>query len=109
MKKEGKITDELINKLLKWRHSGFSIDNGVRIKKEDKEGREAIAQYMMRNVFNTQNISHIEKTGKVIYHTGKIQEQARDPPHSPGIPDEIVYVPFEDAAWDRQESQDFVG
>ena len=74
LKKEGKITDELINKLLKWRHSGFSIDNGVRIKKEDKEGREAIAQYMMRNVFNTQNITYIEKTSKVIYRTGKIQK-----------------------------------
>lgn len=244
LKKKGKITDELINKLLKWRHSGFSIDNGVRIKKEDKEGREAIAQYMMRNVFNTQNITYIEKTGKVIYRTGKIQkgknknnftvydaeefiaaitqhipkknfqmtrsygfysnksrgmrakaeilsnadsdmkatlaetmpdevevvdvskyqpknvpsltwrecikkiwkqdplvcpecqsemkilsfidnpvvikkilkyldlwegEQARDPPQSSGIPDEIVYVPFEDAAWDRQESPDLVG
>ena len=229
----------------KWHHSGFSIDNGVRIKKEDKEGREAIAQYMMRNVFNTQNITYIEETGKVIYRTGKIQkgenrknfviydaeefiaaitqhipkknfqmtrnygfysnksrgmrakaetlsgtkgdtetrpnevevmdvskyqpkkvpsltwrdcikkiwksdplicpecqsemrilsfidnpvvikkilkyldlwdeardsrtEQARDPPHSPGIPDEIVYVPVEDPAWDRQESPDFVG
>ena len=74
LKKEGKITDELINKLLKWRFSGFSINNGVRIKKDDKEGREAIAQYMMRNVFNTQNISYIEKTTKVIYRTGKIQK-----------------------------------
>lgn len=36
-------------------------------------------------------------------------EQARDPPHSPGFPDEVVHVPFEDAAWDRQESPDFVG
>ena len=74
LKKEGKIIDELIKKLSAWRHSGFSIDNGVRIKKEDKEGREAIAQYMMRNVFSTENITYIEKTGKVIYRTGKIQK-----------------------------------
>jgi len=74
LKKEGKITDELIKKLSAWRHSGFSIDNGVRIKKDDKDGREAIAQYMMRHVFNTQNITYIEKTGKVIYRTGKIQK-----------------------------------
>jgi hypothetical protein len=74
LKKEGKITNEIINKLSAWRHSGFSIDNGVRIKKEDKEGREAIAQYMMRNVFNTDNITYIEKTGKVIYRTDKMQK-----------------------------------
>jgi len=74
LKKEGKITDDLINKLIKWRHSGFSVDNGVRIKKEDKEGTEAIAQYMMRNVISTENIYYVEKTGKVIYHTGKIQK-----------------------------------
>ena len=43
LKKEGKITDELIRKLMSWRHSGFSIDNGVRIKSEDTKGREAIA------------------------------------------------------------------
>ena len=69
LKKERKITDELINKLFAWKHSGFSIDNGVRIKKDNKDGREAIAQYMMRNVFNTENITYIEKTGKVIFRT----------------------------------------
>jgi hypothetical protein len=74
LKKEGKITEELINKLSKWRHSGFSVDNGVRIEKEKKEGTEAIAQYMMRNVFSTENINYIEKTGKVIYRTGKIRK-----------------------------------
>lgn len=74
LKKEGKITGELINKLMKWRYSGFSVDNGKRIEKDDLEGTEAIAQYMMRNVFSTENINDIEKTGKVIYRTGKIQK-----------------------------------
>jgi len=68
LKKAGKINDELINKLLGWKHSGFSVNNGVPIKKEDKEGREAVAQYIMHNVFNVENITYIEKTGKVIYH-----------------------------------------
>ena len=43
LKKEGKITSELIRKLMGWRHSGFSINNGVRIKRGDIKGREAIA------------------------------------------------------------------
>lgn len=34
---------------------------------------------------------------------------ARDPPRSFNIPDEIVYVPMEDPAWDWQESPDLVG
>ncbi|MFQ5835444.1 MAG: transposase zinc-binding domain-containing protein [bacterium] len=29
LKDEGKINDYLINRLMKWRHSGFSVDNGV--------------------------------------------------------------------------------
>ena len=50
-----------------WRHSGFSIDNGVRIKREDTKGREAIAQYIIRNVFNIKKVKYVEKTQKVIY------------------------------------------
>ena len=38
LKKEGKINDDVINNLLSWRHSGFSVDNGVRIAKDDEEG-----------------------------------------------------------------------
>ena len=67
LRKEGKITDELIRKLMAWRHSGFSIDNGVRIKREDTKGREAIAQYIIRNVFNIKKVKFVEKTNKVIY------------------------------------------
>ncbi len=52
LKKEGKITAELIRELMAWRHSGSSIDNGVRIKRGDTKGREVIAQYIIRNVFN---------------------------------------------------------
>lgn len=74
LKKEGKITADLVSKLSAWKHSGFSIDNGVRIEQEDKDGTEAIAQYIMRNVFNVENITYIEKTGNVIYHTGKMQK-----------------------------------
>ncbi len=42
---------------------------GVRIKKEDNDGREAVAQYIMRNVFNVEKITYVEETGKVIYHS----------------------------------------
>jgi hypothetical protein len=34
LKKEGKITAELVQKLMGWKHSGFRVDNGVRIKNQ---------------------------------------------------------------------------
>ncbi len=68
LKREGKITDELISKLLKWRHSGFRIENGKRIEKDDKEGREAIVQYVMRNVFSTE---------KTIRYYGRYSNKSR--------------------------------
>ena len=36
LKEEGKITDEIIDKLMKWRPSGFSINNGLRITKKGR-------------------------------------------------------------------------
>ena len=68
LKKEGKINDEMIGKLMNWRHSGFSVDNGVRISEKDEKGRESVAQYIMRNVFSEGKIKYIEKSEKVIYH-----------------------------------------
>ncbi|MBU2514557.1 hypothetical protein KJ966_24800 [bacterium] len=45
LKKEGKISDDLVQKLKGWKHSGFSVDNGVRIERGDEKGREAIAPF----------------------------------------------------------------
>ena len=36
LKKEGKVNDDLINKLMEWRHSGFSVHNGVKVKRDDE-------------------------------------------------------------------------
>ena len=66
LKREVKITDELIRKLTGWKYSGFSVDNGVRIEKGDEKGRESIAQCIMSNVFSTEKITYIEKTGNVL-------------------------------------------
>jgi hypothetical protein len=52
LKEEGKITDEIIDNLMKWRHSGFSINNSVRIARDDEKGRESVAKYILRNPFS---------------------------------------------------------
>ena len=45
LKDEGKIGDDLINRLMSWRHSGFSVHNGLRVRRDDAGGKEALAQY----------------------------------------------------------------
>ena len=69
LKKQGKINQDLINKLLNWKNSGFNVHNGVRIEKDDEKGRESIAQYIMRNAFSIDKIRYNEKNGSIIYHS----------------------------------------
>ena len=69
LKEEGKIGDELINKLMSWRHSGFNVHNKVRIERDDEEGREALGQYIIRNSFSVERLSYIKETGSVIYRS----------------------------------------
>jgi len=68
MKKEGKIGDALIKTIMGWRHmSGFSVHNGVRIARDDEKGKEALAQYIIRNPFSEKKLTYKEDTGMVIY------------------------------------------
>jgi len=67
LKKKDKITDEIINNLMGWRHSGFSMHNAVRVARDDVEARERVAQYIIRNAFSVANILYNDKTGTVIY------------------------------------------
>ena len=47
LKIEGLIDDAFIMKIMKWRHtSGFSAHNGMQIRRDDKRGKEALAQYI---------------------------------------------------------------
>jgi len=40
LKKEGKIDDDFIRKIMSWRHtSGFSVHNGTRLARDDEAGR----------------------------------------------------------------------
>jgi hypothetical protein len=61
LKKEGKIDDDFIRIIMRWRHvSGFNIHNGVKVDRKDEEGREALAQYIIRNPFSLEKIRYIE-------------------------------------------------
>ena len=59
LKKEDKIDDDLINKRKGWKHSGFSVHNGVKVARDDEKGREALAQYIIRNTFSLERLIQI--------------------------------------------------
>ena len=57
LKREGKIHDELIEKLMNWRHSGFSVHAGNRIARDDRDGQKALVEDIPQNAFSEQKIT----------------------------------------------------
>ena len=51
------------------RHSGFSVDNSVRIAADNQEGQITLAQYIIRNTFSVEKLTYNEQSGMVIYHS----------------------------------------
>ena len=54
---------------MNWRHSGFSVHAGNQIARDDREGHQALAEYILRNAFSEQKITYIEDTGKILYRS----------------------------------------
>jgi len=68
-RREGKIDDALIKRLVGWRHSGCSIHHQVRIDGQDQPGREKLAQYILRAPFSQQKMRYQPTTRTVIYRS----------------------------------------
>ena len=49
---KGKITQGLVDMLMKWRHSGFNVFCGPRIQPNDEEAMENLARYIVRASFS---------------------------------------------------------
>lgn len=49
-KKEGKITDVVIDNMMSWHHSGFHVHIGERIWPEDEQGLENLARYIITQI-----------------------------------------------------------
>ena len=69
LKEEGRINDDIITNLLSWRHSGFSVDNSVRIAADNQDGKITLAQYIIRNTFSVDKLTYNEQSGMVIYNS----------------------------------------
>jgi hypothetical protein len=64
-----KITDETVANMRNWRHSGFSVDNSVRIEKDDHAGMQRLIEYIARCPFSLTRMISQDKDGKIIYRT----------------------------------------
>jgi hypothetical protein len=61
------LNDDFARNLLSWRHSGFSIDNSVRIL--DQSSQESLAEYIARPPISLKKIRYEPFKGKVLFHT----------------------------------------
>ncbi|MCG6905558.1 MAG: transposase [Desulfobacteraceae bacterium] len=81
LKKEGKISDAIIENMLSWRHSGFHVYLGSTIWPDDEEGLENLVRYIIRACFSRQRMVYIPKEdasdgiAEVIYSSKNGQSQ----------------------------------
>jgi len=52
--------------LLGWRHGGFNTHRGNRIARDDRGGREALCQYILRNAFSVEKMTYVAESGTVV-------------------------------------------
>jgi len=65
--KHGKISQEVIDSMRCWKHSGFSVNKNVLIKANDKTGLERLVQYISRCPFSLERIIKLTDTDHVVY------------------------------------------
>src|SRR5262245_50618838 len=66
---EGKITEEVVAYIRIWRHSGFSVDQSVRIETEDSDGLQKLVEYFLRCPFSQARMIEVTSEGQVLYKT----------------------------------------
>ena len=73
------IGERLSASMLAWRHSGFSVHNGVGGRAGDGEGRKKVAQYMLRAPFSLEKMTYLPETGMVMYRSHLHKSLKRTP------------------------------
>lgn len=64
---EAGISKDLVQRITAWRHTGFSVHNGVKVR--NAAGRKQLAQYMLRAPFSLEKMKYDERTGMVLYRS----------------------------------------
>ena len=66
---EGKITPEVVQGMRSWQHSGFSVDQSVRLEAGDSQAIQRLIQYFLRCPFSQARMIEVTEAGKVIDKT----------------------------------------
>ena len=66
---EGKITEDIVANIRSWKHSGFSVDQSVRLEAGDQKGVQRLIEYFLRCPFSQARMIAVTDAGKVIYKT----------------------------------------
>ena len=72
---KGKITQDLANMLMSWRHSGFNVFCGPRIQPAEEEAMENLARYIIRASFSQERMTYIPEDSKVVYRSKDGKEE----------------------------------
>jgi len=66
---KGKITEDLVDMLIKWRHSGFNVFCGPKIQPGDENAMENLARYIVRASFSQERMTYIPEESQVVYQS----------------------------------------
>jgi len=72
---KGKITQDLVNMLMSWRHSGFNVFCGPRIQPGEEEAMENLARYIIRASFSQERMTYMPEDSKVVYRSKDGKEE----------------------------------
>ncbi|RLB29339.1 MAG: IS91 family transposase, partial [Deltaproteobacteria bacterium] len=71
----GKITQDLVEMLMSWRHSGFNVFCGSRIQPGDENAMGNLARYIIRASFSQERMTYIPDDSEVIYQSKDGKEE----------------------------------
>ena len=66
---KGKITQDMISLLDKWRHTGFNVFSGPRTLPRNEKSMENSARYLIRASFSRERMTYHREIGQVEYHS----------------------------------------
>ena len=68
---EGRIDLEVVAMIRSWRHTGFSVDNSVRIEAGDEAGMQRLIEYISRCPFSLTRMVNLADNGMILYRLGE--------------------------------------
>ena len=95
---KGKITQDLVNMLMSWRHSGFNVFCGPRIQPGEEEAMENLARYIIRASFSQERMIYIPQESKVIYQL-RVEKKRRSLTPSNGWPPCVPMFLTKESRW----------